>query len=220
MPHLKIEGTTAAEQVFAEVAVPVAQRNCFVQHARRVRVLRAQVDIALRCADCEPGNGHPLNQAERVALHQHAIGKRAGIAFVGVAHDVFLSAVRVEHRIPFDARRECGAATSAKSRHLYLLDDVRRRQIQRAIQTPEALMLQVVVEVDRISDADARERQPFLGPKYRTARVGPTRRAWGSPLQEIGIEQDQDVGRHDRAVRDSAVRGMHFDQRLQPAHAA
>jgi hypothetical protein len=35
------------------------------------------------------GDRHALDQAERVALHQHPVGERAGIALIGVAHDIF-----------------------------------------------------------------------------------------------------------------------------------
>ena len=55
-----------------------------------MRILAAQIDVAARRADRETGNRHALDQAERIAFHQHAIGKCAGVAFIGIADDVLL----------------------------------------------------------------------------------------------------------------------------------
>jgi hypothetical protein len=55
-----------------------------------VRILGADVDVALRGADREAGDRHAFEQAEGIALHQHAVGEGARIALVGIADDVFL----------------------------------------------------------------------------------------------------------------------------------
>ena len=60
-----------------------------VERGDRVRIFRADVDVALGRADREAGDRHALDQHERIAFHQHAVGEGAGIALVGVADDVF-----------------------------------------------------------------------------------------------------------------------------------
>jgi hypothetical protein len=81
-----------------------------------VRIFDAQVDVAARRADREPCDGHALDQRQRVPFHQHAIGKRARIALVGIACDVLLRRYLLEDRPPLDAGGEGRAASSAESR--------------------------------------------------------------------------------------------------------
>jgi hypothetical protein len=60
------------------------------------------------------GNRQTLDQLKGIALHQHAVGKGAGIAFVGVADDIFARGLRLGHRVPFDARRKTRPAATAQ----------------------------------------------------------------------------------------------------------
>ncbi len=53
--------------------------------AMACRVLGAQCRRSPRRADREAGDRHALDQRERVALHQHAVGEGAAVALVGVA---------------------------------------------------------------------------------------------------------------------------------------
>ena len=64
----------------------IAKRG--VERGDGVRIFRSGVDVALRRADREAGDRHALDQAERIALHQHAVGVGAGIALIGIADDV------------------------------------------------------------------------------------------------------------------------------------
>ena len=54
----------------------------------------------------------PSISDERIALHQHAIGERARVAFVGVAGHILLWRGGIEDRFPFDAGGK-GSATPA-----------------------------------------------------------------------------------------------------------
>ena len=78
-----------------------------------MRVFGAQVDVALRGADREAGDGHAFDEHEGIAFHQHAVGEGAGVAFVGVADDVFLSAAALStvcHLMPVGKPRRRGRA--------------------------------------------------------------------------------------------------------------
>ena len=86
-----------------------------MQRAEGVRIFGTQIDEALRCPDGDGGDCHTLDQGEGVALHQHAVGKGAAIAFIGVADNVFLVTLGVVNGFPFDARREAGTATTTQA---------------------------------------------------------------------------------------------------------
>ena len=61
----------------------------------RQRILGAHIDVALGRADRVGRDQHAFEHAMRIAFEHAAIHERAGIAFVGVADDVFLRADRL-----------------------------------------------------------------------------------------------------------------------------
>ena len=85
--HVEVEVVPAAEDVAAEEAVGVGGLDGAAQRGDRVRVLGADVDVALARADGVRRDGHPLDQRERVALDDHPVGEGAGVALVEVAGD-------------------------------------------------------------------------------------------------------------------------------------
>ena len=88
-----------------------------------MRIFRADVDVALGRPDRDAGDRHALDQEERIALHDHAVGEGAAVALVGVADDVFLLGRGLRDGAPFDAGRETGAAAAAQARLRDLFDD-------------------------------------------------------------------------------------------------
>ena len=74
-------------------------------------------------ADGETGNGHAFDQQEGVALHQHAVGKAAGIALVGVAYHVFLLGLSLPHGAPLDTGRKGRPATATQAGFQHLGHD-------------------------------------------------------------------------------------------------
>ena len=56
--------------------------------------------------------------------------------------------------------------------------------------------------------------------KYGISSGQPVRERVLAAVEEIRLEQARHVGRLHRAVGDAALRRLHFDQRLQPQHAA
>ena len=61
-----------------------------LQPADGQRIFGADIDEALVGADRIGGDGHAFEHAVRIALEHAAVHERAGVAFVGVADDVFL----------------------------------------------------------------------------------------------------------------------------------
>ena len=79
-----------------------------------MRIFRADIDVAAGGAHGQSRDGHALDQDERIAFHDHAIGVGAAIAFVRVADDIFLVGGGVQNRAPLDSGGEARAAASAK----------------------------------------------------------------------------------------------------------
>ena len=127
-----------------------------------MRILRAQIDVALRRAHRDAGDRHALDERERIAFHEHAIGERAGVAFVGIADHVFLVGLLIEHRLPLDAGGERRAAATTQAGVGDFLHDLRATHRQRAPQARITAVRHVLLEIHRIDDADAREGQTFL----------------------------------------------------------
>ena len=128
----------------------------------RVRVLAAQVDVPLGGADGERRDRHALDQRERVALDQHAVGEGAAVALVGVAADELHVGWCRAHRLPLDAGREARAATTAQPGCRHLGDDLLGRQREGALETDQPAVVAVGGEVGRLDDPDPGEGDAVL----------------------------------------------------------
>ena len=219
-PHFQIEVPAAAENVLAQIARRVGAPQGFIEDFLCQRVLRAQIDVALGGAHRQAGDGHALDQHVRVALHHQPVGEGAGVALVRVADDVLLARRFVVHRLPFDGGGEGGAAPAAQAGGFDLVDDALTVQGERFLQALEAAQPGVVVQGQRVGDADARESQALL-----VLQVGDVLgKAQGqivvlAAVKQAGFHQRRHrLGRH-RAVGHAAFRRGHFHQRLQPEQA-
>ena len=93
------------------------------------RVFRTDIYVALVCADGVTGDGHRLQHGVRVALEHRAVHKRAGVALVRVAYDVFLIRNALGGKVPLRAGGEARAAAAAQTAVGDELDDLRRRHL-------------------------------------------------------------------------------------------
>ncbi len=203
-PYVQVEAETAAEHVAAEPAAGIRRVDGGPQHDRRIRVLRPEVDVPLGRAGGEAGDGHPLDQGERVALHQHAVRERATVALIGVAAHELLRTGGVVDRLPLDPGREPGTAATTQPRLGHLGYDPFRAELDRPGQPGHAAVREVVVRVDRIDDADAGERQPLLA-RQPLDVVGATQaERMVAAVEQSGVHEGVDVRRADRTVRDAA----------------
>ena len=88
------EGECRAGDCLRRACPPRRATSIASLHRRdRVRIFGADIDVAFGRADGDAGDRHALDQHEGVAFHDHAVGEGAAVAFVGVADDVFLSAL-------------------------------------------------------------------------------------------------------------------------------
>ena len=143
--HFQMEGMLAAQHRRADHALCLGDADRALQGAESVRVFGAQIDVTARGPHRDAGNRHALDEGERVALHQHAVGKRAAIALIGVADDVFARPGRVVHGLPFDPGGESRAAATAQAALLDRLHNLLRAQRLRRPQTGQTAMGAVIV---------------------------------------------------------------------------
>ena len=185
-----------------------------------MRIFGADIDVALRRANRERGNGHTLDQEERVTLHQHSIGEGAAVALVGVADDVFLLGVDPGRRPPFDAGRKAGAAAPAQTRGQNLLNRRLGTEAQHALEASKAAMTPVIVDRQGIGEAAAGKDKPLLARQIGDVVDAPERLGMRAAGQEARIEQRRDLIRRNRSVADAPGGGFDLDQRLEPKEAA
>src|SRR5437667_233982 len=141
---LELEALTRAGDIAAEVAGLVGRGDGGAERPQGMRVLGAQINVALGGADRDAGDGHALDEREGIPLHQHAVGEGARVALVGVAGDVLLARRLIEHGLPLDAGREGRSATTAQPRARDRLHDGRRRHRKRLRQSLVAAVLHIV----------------------------------------------------------------------------
>ena len=197
----------------AEEAVGVRRVDGPPQRGDGVGVLRPHVDVALARPDRVRGDRHALDQGERVALDDHPVRERAGVALVEVAGDELQVRRRLEDGLPLDAGREAGATATAQPRVGDLLDDLGGGEGQRPPEPDPATVGLVVGDRGRVDDADPREAHPAL-------RGEPGVLVDDADALRVAGQDRVDVGGGDVRVADPAVRGLDLDERLEPEHAA
>ena len=88
------------------------------------RILGPAIDVAFAGPDGAAGDRHALQQRVGIGLQQGAVHKRAGVAFIGVGHDVFWPSSGVARKSPFFSSGKSSAAAAAQSGSGNLLNDV------------------------------------------------------------------------------------------------
>ncbi len=125
-------------------------------------IFGADVDVALAGADRDGRDGHALDHHEGIALHDHAVGESAAVAFVGVADDVFAVGAGLRHGLPLDAGREAGAAAAAQAGGGDFGQDAVGTELQCPLKAFVAVVGAVILDRARIDHAAAGEGQPRL----------------------------------------------------------
>ena len=119
--HFDVEGEVGAEELLSQVAFGPGLLDGLVEPELGEVVFAPDVDEALIGAHGKAGDGHAFQDLVGVALHDIAVLDGAGLAFVGVADDVFLGHRQGPGEGPLEAGGEAGAAAAAQARGLYFL---------------------------------------------------------------------------------------------------
>jgi len=183
-------------------------------------ILGAHVDVALGCTGGDAGDCHALDQGEGVTFHQHAVGKGPGVAFVGVADYVFLVGCGIEHGLPLDARGKGSAAASAQTRIKHFLDSRGRPHRNGFLEPAVAAVAAVIVQRQRIDNADTGESQPLLPFQEGYVFGHAEAEHMAAAFQESCIEQAAYVAGGYRAIGGPARWCCNLDHRFQPEQAA
>ena len=208
-----------------QLDVAVRKQALRTRHDERVlenldgaRILGADVDEPLACTDHEATDHHALQQRERIALHQHAVGEGARVTLISVADDVLELPRRLLDGAPFDAGREPGTAPTAQTRCGDRCDRRGGAQRARAGQALPAALRDEIIPGERVDDAAAHEGPPRLtGHEGMLQRIADAQRVTAT-LEPTGCEKPRDIGHRHRPVADAAGGGLHLDQRFEPMH--
>src|ERR1700722_7274237 len=109
--HIEIE--TAAQNIFPHVSARVSFGQRRIDDIQDVAIFAANVDVAFRCVYRAPGDHYAFDQLVRVELHERTVFAGAGLAFVGVAENIFrFAAGFLGDETPFHSGGEAGAAAA------------------------------------------------------------------------------------------------------------
>ena len=139
--HVHVAVEPGAENVLAQEPVGIGFVDGPFEHVLHMEELAANIDVGDLRSDGVAGNRASFDQQVRIPLHQEVVLERSRLAFVGVAGDVLRPGRLLVDELPFHARREPGAAPTAKPRGLHHLDDLVGSQGERLLQslhTPRA----------------------------------------------------------------------------------
>src|SRR5690606_11849591 len=119
-----LEVVARAAGVAADQARVVRLVDRRLQDLRLAHVFAADVDVAVGRAHADAGEQAALDQLVRIVAHDLPVLAGAGLALVGVDHEVDRAAVGLlGHERHLEPGREAGAAAPAQPRLLDLLDD-------------------------------------------------------------------------------------------------
>ena len=139
-----VEGEIGAHDVFAQVVCLDCVVNRRLEQLLNLAVFAADIDVTLVGVKDIAGNGHALNDAQRVLFQQDLVLKGARLALIRVADDVFWIALNFIKLFPFFSGRVGSAAAAQQFCVDDLVDDLHRRHIHRLFQSGKAVVGKVI----------------------------------------------------------------------------
>ena len=119
-----VEAVARAGDVLAEQASSVGFANRVVERLDLGQHLAAHIDVRSAHAERPAGADHAFDEQVRITAHQQPVFEGAGLAFVGVDHQVDRLAGIAWHERPLHAGGKAGAATAAQAAVLDRLDNL------------------------------------------------------------------------------------------------
>src|SRR6266850_1267456 len=114
----------ATEDFLSEKAGATAAADLFAKDFFLKMILVADVENAALRAGDNAGDEHAFDEEMRQMRHDEAVFDRAGLAFIGVADNVFHRVALFADELPLHAGRKSGSAHTAKFRSLELRDGI------------------------------------------------------------------------------------------------
>ncbi|MPM88314.1 hypothetical protein SDC9_135416 [bioreactor metagenome] len=95
-------------------------------------ILRPDVDQSFGCTYAVSADSHSFENGVRVALEDRTIHKCTRVAFIGIAHHVFLVCIILAGDLPFNSGRETGATAPAQPRSFNDIDGFLRVKLRQS----------------------------------------------------------------------------------------
>src|SRR5439155_20788151 len=179
---LDVEAEPLPQDIVAEEAAGPGLLDGALQALDRQRVLAADIDEAALAGGGAGGDGHRLEERERVLFHQDAVFEGAGLRLVGVADEIVRAHRLARHRLPFPSGREGGAAATDQLRVEDLAQDPLGAERDGPAQRRVAAVRAVVVEALGIRQSDALQEAQAGGARVESLRGGDNTGAGGGRL--------------------------------------
>ena len=171
--ELDVKREARTEDVVTEEAELLRLLDRNLQAVNGERILRADVDEALRRTDRVARDHHRLEDAMGVAFERRTVHVRARIAFVGVADHVLLALGLLHGEFPLHAGREARAAAAAKAGLQDLLDDILGLHLEEhLLDRLVAVARNVVIDLLGVDHAAVAEDDAVLLLVERDVRLG------------------------------------------------
>src|SRR6266850_2293640 len=122
--HFEIEIKLTAEDPFSQETGATAATNLLAKDFFLKMILVADVENAVLRAGDNAGDEHAFDEEMRQIGHNETVFNRAGLAFIGVANDVFHRVTFFADEFPLHAGGKSGPAHTAKFRSLELSEDL------------------------------------------------------------------------------------------------
>ena len=160
---LNVEVKVAAENLLAQKTEVASLLDGDLKALDGERIFRTDVDVALRSADREAGDGHGLEDGVGIAFERGAVHVGAGVALVGVTDHVLLALGLLHGELPLHAGGEAGAAAAAETRLEHLVDDLLGRHLEEnLLESLVAVAGDVVIDLLGIDDAAVPQNDAVL----------------------------------------------------------
>src|SRR5207302_11519300 len=157
LADLDLEAGALPHHVAAEQAARPRSVDGPLQPLDGKRVLPTDVDVTELAAGRLGGDGHRLDDRERVPLHEHAILESARLRLVGIADQVMRPHWLPRDGLPLAAGGESRAAAPRQLRIEHLANHAFGSDLEGATQRLVSAVGPVIVEARRIDHADALE---------------------------------------------------------------
>ena len=161
--QLDVEVKAGAEDVLAKKAHLTRLVDRDFQALDGDRILRAHINISLVGTNRITSDRHGLQHGVRVALEHRTVHKRARVALVGVAADIFLAGRLRLGKVPLEPCRETSAAAAAQAGRFENFDHIVRRHLgQHPAERLIAVVGDVFVDILRVDNAAVAQRDTHL----------------------------------------------------------
>ena len=171
--ELDIKVEVAAENLLAQETEVAGLLNSDLETLNGERIFSTNINVALRSADREAGDGHGLEDGVGIAFERGAVHVSAGVALVGVTDHVLLALRLLHSELPLHTGGEARAAATAETRLKHLIDDLLGRHLkENLLESLVTVAGDIILDLLGINDAAVSQNDTVLLLIERNVSVG------------------------------------------------